>query len=87
MTENSIDKAGGGERGAAQTPQYARISEVQRQLGVARNTIHNLLKSGKVRSCSLLVTGKRSRIKLVDLNSLRAYIEAGIREQAKEATR
>ena len=69
-----------------QPPQYGRIDEVQRLFGLARGTIYNLLRSRRIRGCSLQVTGKKSRMRLIDLSSVSALIEAEINQQNKEKT-
>ena len=66
-----------------QLPQYGRVEDVQRHFGLSPGTIYNLLRRGRIRGCSLPVTGKRSRIRLIDIASERALVEAEINQQNK----
>jgi Helix-turn-helix domain len=67
-----------------QPPQYGRITDVERRFGLARGTIYNLLRSGRIRGCALPVTGKKSKIRLIDLASLDALIQQQMSQQRKE---
>jgi len=67
--------------------QYARTVEIQRLFGLARGTIYNLLKTGRIRGCSLRVKGKKSRLRLIDVSSVKSLIEAEIDKQRMEESR
>ena len=71
----------------AEQPQYCRIVEIQRLFGFSKGTIYNLLKTRRIRGCSLQVLGKKSRLRLIDVSSVRALIEAEINQQNKEKTK
>ena len=53
-------------------PEFIRVSEAERIFGIRRGTIYNLLKSGRVKSVLLRVTGQKSGVRLLHLASLRA---------------
>jgi hypothetical protein len=76
-TENSAQA----ESTNGQSPAYGRIGDIQRIFGLTKSTIYNLLRSGRIRGCSLKVKGNRSRIRLIDVSSVSAFIEAAINEQ------
>ena len=69
-----------------QPPQYGRIKDVQERFGLTRGTIYNLLRSGRIRGCALPVTGKKSKIRLIDLSSVSTLIESEIQLQTKRTT-
>jgi transposase len=73
-----------GEDSVVQQPQYARIEEIQRLFGLAKGTVYNLLRTGRIRGCSLRVKGKKSRLRLIDVSSVKALIEDEINKQNKE---
>ena len=83
MKDNSVTIA----KVQAEQPQYGRIVEIQRLFGFSKGTIYNLLRSGRIRGCSLQVAGKKSRLRLIDVSSVRALIEAEINQQNKETTK
>jgi hypothetical protein len=58
-----------------QQPQYSRIAEIQRLFGLAKGRIYNLLRTSRTRGCSMQVRGKRSRLRLIDVCSVKALIE------------
>jgi transposase len=62
---------------------YGRIRDVQDQFGLSRGTVYTLLKAGKIRGCALRISGKRSRARLIDLDSVHAFIESQMSSQGK----
>ena len=66
------------------TPEFGRVADVTRQFGIKRGTAYNLLGDGKIKGVLLRVRGKKSGVRLFDLDSVRGYIhsqmEAGERE-------
>jgi hypothetical protein len=67
-----------------QQVEYGRVADVERLFGIGKSTVYSLLKSRRIRGCSLTVKGKRSRLRLVDLASVRSYIETEVNQQQKE---
>jgi hypothetical protein len=76
-TENSAQA----ESTKHQSAKYGRVGDIQRLFGLTKSTIYNLLRSGRIRGCALQVKGKRSRIRLIDVSSVSAFIEAAMNEQ------
>jgi hypothetical protein len=56
-------------------PMFGRIKTVERLFGIKRGTCYNLLRAGKIRGCSICVTSKRSRTRVIDLDSVRRFLE------------
>jgi len=54
--------------------EFGRTADVQRQFGLKRGTLYNLLADGKVRGVVLRVRGKKSGCRLWDMQSVRHYI-------------
>lgn len=57
-------------------PRYVRVDDVQRIFGIKRTTLFALLKAGRVKSCSISVTGGRARTRLIDFASVEAFIQS-----------
>jgi len=73
-------------RNAAQEPEasgaerrYGRVRDVEQMFSLGRTTIFKLIKSGRISSVAVSVTGKRCRARLVDL----ASVEKFLAEQSK----
>jgi transposase len=62
---------------------YGRIRDVQDQFGLSRGTVYTLLKAGKIRGCALRISGGRSRARLIDLDSVQAFVESQMSGQGK----
>ena len=63
--------------------EYGRVADVVRLFGLGKSTTYALLKSGRIRGVSLTVKGKRSRLRLVNLASVREFIESEGNQQQK----
>lgn len=55
-------------------PEFGRCADVQRLYGLRRGTLYNLLKDGKIKGVLLRVRGKKSGVRLFDLDSVRQFI-------------
>jgi hypothetical protein len=55
---------------------YGRVRDVEQMFSLGRTTIFNLIKSGRISSAAVSVTGKRSRARLIDLDSVREFVES-----------
>ena len=57
-------------------PEFGRISDLTRLFGIRRGTAYNLLRDGKIRGCLLRVRGKKSGVRLFDMDSVRRFIRS-----------
>jgi len=57
-------------------PEWLRIPDATRVSGVGRSTLYELLGSGSVKSVLLRKRGCQRGIRLINADSLRAYIES-----------
>jgi hypothetical protein len=64
---------------------FGRWQDVQRVYGLKRGTIYNLLKLGKIKGVAVRVTQKRSRVRLIDMSSVDAFLAREIAAQSKPA--
>ena len=64
-----------------EAPRYMRIDQVVQHFSLARSTVYRLLRRGRIRSCNLQISGKQSRLLLIDADSVAAYIEGEIERQ------
>ena len=62
-------------------PEFGRIRDVERLYGLKRGTTYNLLESGRIRGCVLRVKGRKSGVRLIDLESVGRYIRAQMDQQ------
>jgi hypothetical protein len=62
-------------------PRFGRLKTVERLFGLKRGTCYNLLRAGKIRGCSICVTSKRSRTRVIDLDSVREFLENEMKAQ------
>ncbi len=61
---------------ASLPPEFLRTSDLRAIFGLARGTVYNLAAAGKIRGVLLRVKGKKSGVRLWDVNSVRAYIRS-----------
>lgn len=54
--------------------EFGRCADVERIFGLRRGTLYNLLRDGKIRGVLLRVRGRRSGVRLFDMNSIRNFI-------------
>lgn len=57
-------------------PEWGRSPDVDRQMGIGRATLYVLHKQGKIRGCVLRARGKKSGLRLWDMQSIRDYIQS-----------
>jgi hypothetical protein len=57
-------------------PEWLRISDAIRVCGIGRSTLYALIKSGEVKSASLRKRNRTRGIRLINRDSLNAYIES-----------
>ena len=55
-------------------PEFGRLGDVERLFGLTRGTTYNLLWRGEIKGCNLRVTGAKSGVRLIALQSVRDYI-------------
>lgn len=67
-------------------PEFGRIRDVERLFGLKRGTCYNLLRDGKIRGVVLRVRGKQSGVRLIDLDSVRAFIKSQMALAGKAVT-
>lgn len=58
----------------ATTPEFGRWQDLQRVYSIKRGTAYNLLKDGKIKGVLLRVRGKKSGVRLFEMESVRALI-------------
>jgi hypothetical protein len=58
------------------TPEFGRCADVQRIFGLRRGTLYNLLLDGKIKGVLLRVRGKKSGVRLFEMDSVRQFIRA-----------
>lgn len=61
---------------AGSSPEFGRWQDVQRQFGIKRGTLYNLLADGKVKGCVLRVRGQKSGVRLFDMASVRELVRS-----------
>ena len=59
---------------SGQQPEFGRWRDVERLYGIKRGCLYALLADQKVRGCLLRVRGRKSGVRLFDLQSIRDYI-------------
>jgi hypothetical protein len=57
-------------------PEFGRCADVLRLYGLRRGTLYNLLSDGKIKGVLLRVRGKKSGVRLFDLDSIRRFIRS-----------
>jgi hypothetical protein len=65
-------------------PEFGRWRDVQRHFGIRRGTLYNLISEGKVNSVLLRRKGNVHGCRLIELESVRAYIYSLMNEQARK---
>jgi hypothetical protein len=61
---------------AVAMPEHGRVADVQRLFGLKRGSCYNLLRDGKIKGVLLRVRGKKSGIRIFDLQSIRDFIRS-----------
>lgn len=56
-------------------PEFGRWKDVKHLYGIPRGTGYNLLRAGLIKGVLLRSTGTKSGLRLIDLGSVRAYIQ------------
>ncbi len=64
------------ERTSAVAPEFGRCEDLRLLFGLKRGTAYNLLAEGKIHGVLLRVKGKKSGIRLFDLESVRQFIRS-----------
>ena len=59
-------------------PEFIRIPDVERFSGVKRGHAYALIKEGKIKSVCLRKPGAKTGVRLVHLQSLRAYLNSNL---------
>jgi len=67
------------------TPEFGRLADVQRFYGLKRGTCYNLLLDGKIKGVLLRVRGKKSGVRLFDMESVRQFIRSQMETAEKVA--
>lgn len=62
-------------------PEFGRLRDVERVYGLKRGTTYNLLSSGRIRGCVLRVKGRKSGVRLIEMDSVGQYIRAQMDQQ------
>ena len=62
-------------------PEFGRLRDVELAYGLKRGTTYNLLSSGRIRGCVLRVKGKKSGVRLIDMESVGQNIRAQMDQQ------
>ena len=57
-------------------PEFGRAADLQRLFGLRRGTIYNLLRAGKIRGCLLRIKGKKSGVRLFEIQSVRDLVRS-----------
>lgn len=57
-------------------PEFGRAADLHKIFGLRRGTIYNLLAAGKIRGCLLQVKGKKSGVRIFDIQSVRDLIRS-----------
>lgn len=58
------------------TPRYIRVKQAVELTGLSKPKLFQLIKSNRVRSASLGISGQKGATRLIDRESLVAFIEA-----------
>jgi hypothetical protein len=57
-------------------PEFGRATDLHKMFGLRRGTIYNLLAAGKIRGCLLRIKGKKSGVRVFDIQSVRDFIRS-----------
>ena len=58
------------------TAEFGRTADLKTHFGILRGTAYNLLLDGKIKGVLLRVRGKKSGVRLWDMDSVRNYIRS-----------
>jgi hypothetical protein len=61
-------------------PEWGRIRDVERLYGIRRGTTYAMIRQKKIKTCLLRVQGNVSGLRLVNLQSVRDFIAAQLKE-------
>ncbi|MHC1764728.1 MAG: hypothetical protein AB9869_10565 [Verrucomicrobiia bacterium] len=61
-------------------PEFGRVTDCTRLFGLKRGTLYNLLADGKIKGVLLRVRGQKSGVRLIDLQSVRDFINQSAQE-------
>jgi hypothetical protein len=61
---------------SAAEPEFGRTSDVERLFGLKRGTLYNLYNAGKIKGACIQVLGKKSGVRVWDIESIRNFIHA-----------
>ncbi len=61
--------------------EFCRMGDLRRLFGIVRSTAYVLAKEGHIKTCSLRRKGQARSIRLVDVASVRAYLNRLLSEQ------
>lgn len=74
MTLKNKEKPGGDV--PTTMPEFARAGGIQQLFGIKRGSLYNLVAAGKIRSSLVMGRGRKSGMRLFDVESVRAYIQS-----------
>jgi hypothetical protein len=81
LKENEIAASLAADDQSSPTPRYGRAKTVEHLYGIRRGSLYNLVRLGRVRSCTMKITSKRTRTRLFDLESIEKLIESEMSKQ------
>jgi hypothetical protein len=72
------------EPGAIGSPEFCRPADCRRLFGIGRSYVYQLIQSGDVRSVSVRKRGAKTGIRLLDVESVRAFIRGQFTTDAND---
>jgi hypothetical protein len=64
------------EPGVVGSPEFIRIGDARKIFGLGRTYCYNLITDGKIRSVVLRKRGAKTGVRLLDVDSVRAFLQA-----------
>ena len=72
----TTEPIGAQEEGSTASREFGRIRDVEHIFGLKRGTIYNLLRKKRIRGVLLRVQGRKSGVRLIELQSVRSYLQS-----------
>lgn len=68
------------------TPEFLRPEQVSQYFPMSRTTLYELMKDGKVKSCSVRKKGSPKGMRLISYDSLKGYFNGLVDQQMKKGS-
>ena len=65
-------------------PEFGRVPDVQRLFGIKRGILYRWISEGRIKTCLIREPGNQQGIRIVYLESVRAYLNLQMKIQSQE---